>query len=281
VSLAIAANSALVEGRLTDAAVASQQALARQAFLGQNSAWLAHNVAALAEASQGHADSAGDLLERMHQLSEKTGDPMPKAVALFDRALISSFSSEPAAGLSSANELLALGDQWESPVLRAMGLVSIGRVLATIDVNRSRFTFTKAAELAESVRCGLLGDQARRGLSELEASAGGNAAALPALQRLLERFRASGDLSQQLQTIVSFLEPLVALDAFEIATVLCGALSKTALGMTARCQNVLAITAGRMAPELFRAALERGASLSPHQLVTVATVDVELLLDQL
>ena len=121
-----------------------------------------------------------------------------------------------------------------------MGLVSLGRALALENGDRARTALTEAVTLAEASRCGLLVDQAKRVLSEIDALAGIHEDGFRGLADLL-RHGHSGDLSQQLQTVVSALDPLVSVDAIEVATVLCGALSQTVLGSVAQCERVLAL----------------------------------------
>ena len=70
----------------------------------------------------------------------------------------------------------------------------------------------------------------KRVLSEIDAAAGSKTAGFRGLADLL-RFGHSGDLSQQLQTVVSALDPLVRVDAIEVATVFCGALESNCAGL--------------------------------------------------
>lgn len=119
-------------------------------------------------------------------------------------------------------------------------------------------------------------DQAKRVLSEIDAAAGSKTAGFRGLADLL-RFGHSGDLSQQLQTVVSALDPLVRVDAIEVATVFCGALSQTALGSVAQCERVLALSRTRLSDHAYRAAFSRGSALSPAQLVDVAAMELERL----
>jgi hypothetical protein len=224
VALAIAANTALVEGRLDDAERLGRQSLELEVLLDAPISWLSRNVLALVCASGSQFEESETLLDELVQITAVTGDPMPHAVACFDRALIASFSSSPAAGLGPAEELVALGESWGSASLRAMGLVSVGRVLATDDPARARRALGEAVDLAHASRSSLLAGQSQRVLTEIDAASGDHFAGLAALGDLLRGFGRSGDLSQQLQTVVSTLDSLIAVDAFELATLLCGAL---------------------------------------------------------
>ena len=281
VALAVSANMALVEGRLTDAESLSRKSLQQEARLGgEPTVWLSRNVLALVCASGSQFEVAEEFLDQLAEITAVSGDPMPHAVACFDRALAASFSPNPAGGLRWAEELLALGDRWESASLRAMGLVSIGRVLVADDPERARSALIEAVTQADVSHSGLLGDQAKRVLSELHAARGGHKAGLVALGELLEGFGRSGDLSQQLQTVVSTLDPLMAVGAFEVATLLCGALGQTALASAAQRERVLEASRTRLSNDAYRTAYGRGAELSPTELMHVAVAEIERLTEQ-
>ncbi len=281
VALAVSANMALVEGRLTDAESLSRKSLQQEARLdGEPTVWLSRNVLALVCASGSQFEGAEEFLDQLVEITAVSGDPMPHAVACFDRALAASFSPNPAGGLRWAEELLALGDRWESASLRAMGLVSIGRVLVADDPERARSALIEAVTQADVSHSGLLGDQAKRVLSELHAARGGHKAGLVALGELLEGFGRSGDLSQQLQTVVSTLDPLMAVGAFEVATLLCGALGQTALASAAQRERVLGASRTRLSNDAYRTAYGRGAELSPTELMHVAVAEIERLTEQ-
>jgi hypothetical protein len=255
----------------------SLQSLESEARLGGPAAWLSRNVLALLRAASSQFEAAGVFLDEMTELTAVSADPMPRAVALFDRALVASFSTNPVGGLRWAEELVSLGDAWQSASLRAMGLVSVGRVLALEDVDRARTILTEAVALADASRCGLLVDQAKRVMSEIDAVAGMNGAGFRGLADLLEGFGHSGDLSQQLQTVVSALDPLVSVEAFEVATAMCGSLSQTAFGSSAQCQRALALCRDRLSIDAYRTAFSRGSTLSPAQLVDMVAGELERL----
>jgi predicted ATPase/DNA-binding SARP family transcriptional activator len=280
VALAIAANMALVEGRLDEAGSLSRQSLALEARVAVPPVWLSRNVLALVHASGSQMEDAEALLDELVDISAASGDPMPRAVSLFDRALIASFSTNPAAGLPWAEELVSLGEQWGSASLRAMGLVSIGRVLATKDPERARAALSQVVALVEATHSSLLVDQAKRVISEIDAAGGDRRAGLVSLGELLQGFGRSGDLSQQLQTVVSTLDSLIAVGAFEVATLLCGALGQTALGSIAQCERVLEASRTRLSSESYRTAFSRGAALSPSELMHVAATELEKLTAQ-
>jgi hypothetical protein len=279
-ALAVSANTALVEGRLTDAEDLSRRSLELEARLGAPITWLSRNVLALVCASGSQFEEAEGFLQGLVEITAVSGDPMPHAVACFDRALVASFSTDPAGGLPWANELVALGDRWGSASLRAMGLVSVGRVLSAQEPERARRALVEAVTLAEESHSGLLADQAKRVLSEIHAARGGHRAGLVALGELLQGFGRSGDLSQQLQTVVSTLDPLMAVGAFDVATQLCGGLGQTALGSVVQCERALEAARTRLSNEAYRTAFGQGAHLSPTELMRVAAAEIERLTDQ-
>ena len=135
----------------------------------------------------------------------------------------------------------------------------------------------EAVTQAEESRSGLLGDQAKRVLSELDAARGGHREGLAELGQLLVSFGRSGDLSQQLQTVVSTLDPLMAVGAFDVATVLCGALGQTALASAAQRGRALDASQTLLSSDAYRTAFGRGAELSPTQLMHVAVAEIERL----
>ena len=137
------------------------------------------------------------------------------------------------------------GDRWGSASLRAMGLVSIGRVLSAEDPERARSALIEAVTLAEASHSGLLARPGETGPERDPRGAGVVTGRVwPRWGNCSQGFGRSGDLSQQLQTVVSTLDPLMAVGAFDVATLLCGALGQTALGSVAQCERVSATRHG-------------------------------------
>jgi hypothetical protein len=161
-----------------------------------------------------------------------------------------------------------------------MGLVSIGRALAAKDPERARSALVEVVTLADASHSRLLVDQAKRVLSEIDAAQGAHRTGLVALGELLQGFGRSGDLSQQLQTVVSTLDPLVAVEAFDVAALLCGTLGQTALGSAAQCRRALGAARTRLSNDAYRTAFTRGAELSPTELTRVAVAEIERLTRQ-
>jgi len=226
-------------------------------------------------AAAGRLDEADALLDEMEGLAQARF-PMPRAVALFDRALLASFAKDRATGQEAARRLLELATACQSATLRAMGLVSIGRTFDDDDDPAPAMAaLDEAVALAVSGRCNLVANQAQRTLLELQSRGGDRRGSLPALKRLLEEFQRSGDVSQQLQTLVSALDPLVQAGALDTAAVLCAGLARTPLGTAVQCRRARDAAQGRLAPEDFAACTERGTDMTPGSLVRWATAHLD------
>jgi len=271
IALAIEGNAALIEGRLDDAERLSTESIEAEIRLQGEPLWLSRNVLALAHAATARFDSTEHLLCELAALTRTTGDPMPHAVALFDKALLASFSEEPSKGLRSAETLTQLGEQSRSDSIRAMGLVSIGRTVALTDRQRALGVLREAVTLSEASRCSILVHQARRIISEVEASTGVRVKAIESVRDLLQDIESSDDFSQQLQTILSALEPLTHADAFDVAVLFCAALMRTPLGSTAQCQRVLELARTHLPSASFSSSFALGSTLSPTQLMATVT----------
>jgi predicted ATPase/DNA-binding SARP family transcriptional activator len=278
IALAIASNAAMVEGRMNDAVALAHEAITSAESSGGPRTWLARNTLALLVAAGLVAGRTEDHLEAMSALTASTGDPMGAAVALFDRALLASFRPRPEEGLPAAEHLVALGKDLGSPSITAMGLLSLGRALAASDVNRALPALHDALDLATAARSSLLAAEASRSIVELEARQGDHSKALTALRELLREFEQSGDQSQQLQTILSMLESLLALGELDTVAVLGGGLARTPWGMSASFRMIDRLVAERLAPEHYLAAHELGASMTPAGLVALTEERVGSLL---
>ena len=152
-----------------------------------------------------------------------------------------------------------------------MGLVSIGRTLGVSDPERASVALQEAVTLAEASRCSLLLQQARRIVVEVDSSPKDRQAALEKLTGIFHELGRSGDVSQQLQTIMSALGPLADADALDVAAVFGVALSQTPLGLTTQCARILELAKARLSADALAAAVAHGSRLSPAQLIETAT----------
>jgi hypothetical protein len=271
VALAISANTALVEGRLDEARRLSGESIEAEDRWGTPPMWMSRNALAIVSATAKRFEDMEERFRDMKEMSQTTGDPLPGAVQLFDRALMASFSKDPWRGAQPAEELIQLGDRWRSDSLRAMGLVSVGRTMGASDPERASAALHEAANLAEASRCSLLLQQARRTVVEIEVSPKDREVALEKLAGILHDFGHSGDISQQLQTIMSALGPLADAGALDVAAVLGAALSQTPLGSTTQCVRILELARTRLSADVFAAAVAHGSALSPTQVIETAS----------
>ncbi|HTT85996.1 MAG TPA: BTAD domain-containing putative transcriptional regulator [Acidimicrobiales bacterium] len=274
-AVAMTANAALVEGRMAEAEELARQSLEAEGGAGGDRLWLARNVLVFATAAAARLEEADAMLDEMEGLAHP-GFPMPRAVALFDRALLASFAKDRAAGQRAARQLLDLATACQSATLRAMGLVSIGRTFDDDDDPAPAMAaLDEAVALAVSGRCNLVANQAQRTLLEIQSRGGNRRGSLAALKRLLEAFQRSGDVSQQVQTLVSALDPLVQADALDLAAVLCAGLARTPLGTAVQCRRARDAAQSRLSPEDFVACTDRGTEMAPGALVRWATAHLD------
>lgn len=270
---AVAANLAMVEGRMADAVALSLDALGAE-HPGCRS-WLARNNLVLLSAVGLGPGRAQEHLAAMAAEHSGPGEPMAVAVALFDRALVASFTSRPEDGLAPSEQLVALGRRLASPSVTAMGLLSIGRARLATSPEVAGPALHQALDLALAARSSLLAREATRALIELRACQGDRAQALEALGHLLVQFRASGDLTQQLQTILSMLDTLVALEEPGTAAVVCAALANTPFGASAQCRSADRLVRAKMSEQDYAAARRLGLGLTPAELGVLVAERVE------
>ncbi|HET6951411.1 MAG TPA: hypothetical protein VFI47_13600, partial [Acidimicrobiales bacterium] len=269
VALALAGNTAMVEGRLDDARRLSAEALAVAVAAGDEPrAWIAHNTLGLLGAAD--ADEAGwhRHLAAMAAASDASGDPLPAAVAEFDRVLIASLRGLPAEGVGAAAALLALANQQRNPSLRAMALLSQARCLAADDPGSAATVLREALASSTSAHNTLLTQQALRAIEELNARRGDRPAALEALRRVTRRFGESGNVAEQHQTIISMLDPLVAMGEHAAAATICGALSTTPWHHTFAYRMIDKTVAERLDHDAYLAARRAGQSMTHVDLVS-------------
>jgi predicted ATPase/DNA-binding SARP family transcriptional activator len=268
VALALAGNTAMVESRLDDARSLSDAALAVGATPADGPWWIAHNTLALVSAVGQDTEAWNDHLAALEDHTRLTGDPMPAAIAEYDRALIASHSEEPAQGVAPAESLLALAAERANPSLRAMGLLAHARAVAGADAELAGAELHEALSTASSAHNTLLAQQALRALDELNARSGDPTAALASLRVVVRRFAESGNVGEQLQTVVSMLDSLVALGALEAAATVCGALSRSPLRDSASCRLIDRAVADRLDQDSYARARRKGAAMTPADLVT-------------
>jgi predicted ATPase/class 3 adenylate cyclase len=274
VALALAGNTAMVEGRLDAARELSVAALEVRAEATAGPWWVAHNTLALVAAADKDSEGWNTNLSALEEYSRLTGDPMPAAVADYDRGIVAHLSGQPADGVEPAERLLALAAGRANPSLRAMGLVGHARAVAPDDPELATGELREALTTASSAHNTLLVQQALRVLDELNARSGDPTAALASLRVVARRFAESGNVGEQLQTIISMLDSLVAVGSLEAAATLCGALSGTALRDSAGCRLIDRAVAERLDQESYAQARRKGAAMTPADLVAFTSTTV-------
>jgi predicted ATPase/class 3 adenylate cyclase len=275
VALALAGNTAMVEGRLDQARALSTDALAVAAARSGGPWWIAHNTLALLAAVDRAPGDWQEHLAAMEDHSRATGDPLAAAVADFDRALIASLAGHPARGLPAAESLQALAAAQANPSLGAMGLLSHARAIAPDDPRLASAELHEALAVASSADNTLLAQQALRAIEELNARSGDRPAALASLRAVARHFGESGNVGEQLQTVISMLDSLVAMGAFEGAATICGALSRTPWRLTAACSLIDRSVAERLDRDRYVAARRAGAAMTPADLVAYSSTLVK------
>jgi len=270
-ALGLAANASMLEGRLDEAGHRALEAVAAEERTGAQPSWMARNVLAMMTVA-GMLDPGegrwSDHLDAMDAISYLTGDPFPAALALWDRALVATFTAEADRGEAAARALLVLGDQHENPSMRSMGLLALGRIAALrADGAEARELLHAALGAASSAHNTLVTNQTMRSIADLDAHSGDRTSTLAALRRIAQRFAESGNVSEQLQTVMSMVEQLVALGALAPAATALGALARTPVHLTVAYRVIDGVLAERLAPAARLTALRDGAAMQLHQLV--------------
>jgi hypothetical protein len=183
----------------------------------------------------------------------------------------------PERGQRAAEQLLDLAAERSNPSLRSMALLSHARVVAQADPAQAGAELHEALALASTASNAIVTQQARRAIEELHARSGGFAAALASLREVASRFADRGNVAEQTLTVISMLEPLVALGAYEVAATIGGAVSRTPWHSTARVLMIDATVADRLDRERYLTARRAGAAMTQADLVAYASAQVKQL----
>jgi hypothetical protein len=278
-ALALASNTAMLEDRLDDALRLALDALEAERRTAAPPCWISRNTLALLSAAgstQGRVDGAWhEHLDAIVAISRGAADPFPAAVADYERVLIYSLAGVPVMGADAAAALLEVGTERGNPSMMAMGLLAQGRTVADDDPARASRLYRDGLAAASSTHNTLLVQHALRAVEELNARSGDRTAALAALRAVAGRFERSGNVSEQLQTVITMLDSLVAVGAFVPAATICGALARTPWRQTATCRLVDRIVAEHLERDQYVAARRAGAVMPPADLVSYATACVK------
>ena len=279
-ALGVASNAALAEDRLGDALRLALDALDAERRSGAPPGWVARNVLALLTAAGlTRGTAAGTLcaqLDELAEVAESSGDPLVGATLAYERVMAFAFAGTPEEGLGTAEALLARAVERGNPTILAMGLLAHGTAVARRHPGLAADRYRAALAAASSVGGTLLAQRARRALGEVgPRAAAAGAATLADLQAQARRFEASGNVSEQVQTVLSMLGPLAAAGDDGAVATLCGGLARTPWRRSAPYRRAVGAVAGRLAPDAYRAARRAGAAMSAPQLVTFAHARAE------
>jgi hypothetical protein len=101
------------------------------------------------------------------------------------------------------------------------------------------------------------------------------ATALAALRTITRRFERSGNLSEQIQTILTMLHSVVAIGALTAAATICGALSQTHWRGAEAYRVIDREVAEALPAGEYLAARRAGAAMSPPELVSYVSAFVD------
>jgi hypothetical protein len=275
VALAVAGITAGIEGRVDDARRLSAAAVDVAADPTDGPWWIAHNTLALLAAAEFDQELCESHLAAMESHSASTGDPLAGALANFDRAMVYTIAGLPELGMKPAEALLDLAAERSNPSLRAMALLSHARVVMGDDPALAGAELHEALAVASAVHNSIVAQQALRAIEELNARAGGHAAALESLRTIAGRFAAAGNVTEQILTVMSMLDPLVALGAYEVAATICAAVARSPLRAAPSCALIDATVAERLDRDRYVAARRAGSAMTPADLVVYASIMVK------
>lgn len=278
VALAVAGHVAMLEYRADDAVRLSHAAVEAEESVTVQS-WISRTTLALLT---GLGFIEGDFrhhLDAMAAISQLSGDPLPAAVADFNRALLAWGSGSPEKGLHSADRLLAVAAEHQNPTLFAMGLLAHGRAVAADDPETAARDYHDALAAAATAHNRVLAQHALRAIQELKSVSGDRTGALLALQKVAASFERSGNVTEQLHTVVSMLDTLVAVGAWEVLATVCGALSQTPWRLTPASGLLERTAAEELGRVDYRAARRAGTLMRPEQLVSFLSAAIRALTD--
>jgi len=275
VALAVAGITAGVEGRVEDAHRYCTEAVDVAAEPTDGPWWIAHNTLSFLVASEQNVDKWEHHLKIMEAHSAATGDPLAAALANFDRGLIYTMAGFPEQGRAPAEALLDIAAQRNNPTLRSMALLTHARVVMGDDAATAADELHEALAVASAVQNSIVAQQALRAIEELNARAGGHAAALESLRAIAGRFAAAGNVTEQMLTVISMLDPLVALGAYEVAATICAAVARSPWRSTPSCALIDATVAERLDRDRYVAARRAGSAMTPADLVVYSSIMVK------
>jgi predicted ATPase/DNA-binding SARP family transcriptional activator len=275
VALAIAGITAGVEGRVDDARRYCTESIDLAAAPTDGPWWIAHNTLSFLVIDERDLEAWEHHLTTMEAHSAATGDPLAGALANFDRGLVYTMGGFPEQGRAPAEALLDIAAQRNNPTLRSMALLTHARVVMGDDPATAADELHEALAVASGVQNSIVAQQALRAIEELNSRAGGHAAALESLRTIAGRFAAAGNVAEQLLTVISMLDPLVAIGAYEQAATICAAVARSPWRATPSCALIDATVAERLDRDRYVAARRAGSAMTPADLVVYSSIMVK------
>lgn len=270
-ALAMASNTAMVEGRFKDAVALGRAAVEADPAARQPRSWISRNTLGFLTIAGHTQDDWHEHIAVMEAATEHSGDPMPAAVADYCKVILAHLGGYPSAAAQPAEALVTLGQSTRNPSLLAMGLMARGRALSADDPEGASSSLREGLNIATTAHNTLLVQQALRLLSELEARSGDDTMALRSLRTVAGQFERSGNIAEQMQTVITMLAPLVKVGALEAAATLCSALGTTPLQHTAAVRATRHTVATQLQAERYQKARHLGAVMSSQDLVSFAS----------
>jgi hypothetical protein len=269
VALGLAATAAMLRGRIDEALGLAGRAIEAQGAIDKAPpAWIAHNVLAMAPFGTGGNEDWGRHIRAMEAISDRTGDPFPRALALWNRLQLAQWTGRVDKADAAAGALQALGDEHDNPSIRSMGLQARGRAAAMHqDTSAARDWFVQALGAAEAARNTLMINTTMREMAGVGLGPEDHRAALVALARIARSFITSGNMREQAPTALDIVGHLVALDVHLPAARALICLRRLPLGRTTRCEELLAAARAGLDADEWAAALHDGAALPLDQVL--------------
>lgn len=245
---------------------------------GARPSWTVHNVLAMMTRVEQIAD--GDWtthLEVMEEGGHDDGDPFPEALAQWDRAFFAHWTDDRDQHLEpAAARLVELGNQHDSPSIRATGLL-VSAWVATRDGDEDTAVglLRQALGAAEAAHATLLVGQVRRELARLAKTGPDERATLDALSTVAATFAQTGNFSEQVQTAFHIVEHLVPLGELFASAVALELLGRTVISKSEPYRQLVStVVAGLSGDEWVRARTRASAmqleGLTPHLLAAVS-----------
>jgi len=233
--------------------------------------------ALFASGIRGFSDGAAESLERFdlaRTLALEAGEMWGAAFSEGSRAMVTSYRGDIDAATEMAKTSARYAEQSGNPTVRALAMYTIGEVLQNTDPTRAAEALREAMRIAASVKNRFVGGIATVTLATVTAHSGDHHAALRLLWEAVKEWQRRGNWRQQWVTLRNVVEEFERIGRLEEAAVLYGATqSENAVSSWGPQEERLHALKQRVDASLgdrAAAAFERGASMSPDDVVMFA-----------